>query len=217
MTGLEITAVLAALSGLALSFIGARGVRRRRPLVAGIAGAGGLTALAIAALLLMVAANLYSYQRLTAEQRAADLEFSRIGPQRYLVRLYRPGAPPATFELEGDQWQLDARILKWRGIALMLGLDTRYRLERLSGRYSSLAQARDGLHSVYDLSPSSGLDVWALARRYERWLPWVDAYYGSATYLPMADGARYTVSVSASGLVARPRNAAAGRAVDGWR
>ena len=42
-----------------------------------------------------------------------------------------------------------------------------------------------------------------------RWLPFVDAVYGSATYMPMADGARYQVSITQSGLIARPLNPAA--------
>ncbi|HQU14523.1 MAG: hypothetical protein B7Z66_02655 [Chromatiales bacterium 21-64-14] len=217
MNGLELIAALAMLVGLLLLYLGGRGLRRRRLLLGGLAGAGGLATLAAAGLLMALAVNLYTYQRLTAEQPVAELAFSRLGPQHYRVRLVRPGVPPANFELEGDQWQLDARILKWRGVAVLLGLDTRYRLERLSGRYASLVQARDGFHSVYDLAPAGGLDPWSLARRYERWLPWVDAYYGSATYLPMADGAVYTVSVTTSGLLARAQNRPARRAVEGWR
>jgi hypothetical protein len=40
--------------------------------------------------------------------------------------------------------------------------------------------------------------------------------YGSATYLPMSDGALYEIKVSQSGLVARPMNQAAREAVSGW-
>ena len=45
--------------------------------------------------------------------------------------------------------------------------------------------------------------------RYRSWVPWLDALYGSATFLPMADGALYEIKVSQSGLVARPLNQAA--------
>jgi hypothetical protein len=56
-----------------------------------------------------------------------------------------------------------------------------------------------------------------IARRYARWMPWVDALYGSATYMPMVDGASYTVSVSSTGLLARPSNDIASKAVGEWR
>jgi hypothetical protein len=61
------------------------------------------------------------------------------------------------------------------------------------------------------------LDLWAVARRYQSWLPLVDALYGSAAYVPMAPDADYVVSVSASGLLVRPGNEAAKKAVGGWR
>jgi hypothetical protein len=40
--------------------------------------------------------------------------------------------------------------------------------------------------------------------------------FGTATYLPMADGATYHVSLNTPGLFARPMNAAARRAVKDW-
>ena len=82
-------------------------------------------------------------------------------------------------------------MLKWRGFANLLGLDARYRLERLGGRYVEIEQERSAARSVYALGAAPALDLWLLARAYPRWLPFVDAVYGSATYLPMADGARY--------------------------
>jgi hypothetical protein len=56
-----------------------------------------------------------------------------------------------------------------------------------------------------------------MAKKYKRWVPWVDALYGSATYMPMVDGASYTVSFSLTGLLARPSNDIARKAVSQWR
>jgi hypothetical protein len=47
--------------------------------------------------------------------------------------------------------------------------------------------------------------------------PGIDAYYGSATYVPMADGARFEVSLSRDALIARPGNDKAVEAVGKWR
>jgi hypothetical protein len=44
----------------------------------------------------------------------------------------------------------------------------------------------------------------------------VDAVYGSATFLPMADKAAYAISASQTGLIARPLNEAARNAISGW-
>jgi hypothetical protein len=121
------------------------------------------------------------------------------------------------FNIRGDEWQMDARILKWRGIALLMGLDTVYRLDRISGRYSNIIQELTAVRTVYSLSEDRGIDLWALAQRHSRWIPLADAVYGSATYLPMADGAQYQIAVSVTGLLARPGNEVAKKAIRKWR
>jgi hypothetical protein len=166
----------------------------------------------IAALLL----DLRTYLTLTREQPVAEVSFSAIGPQYFHARLDYANGTMIQADLHGDEWQLDARVIKWRGIATLLGLQTRYRLDRLSGRYRDVVQERSAVHSAVSLEPASWPDSWSLMQRYASWLPWVDATYGSATYLPMADGAEYQVTLSTTGLVARPENAAARQALSHW-
>ena len=89
-----------------------------------------------------------------------------------------------------------------------------FRLERIAGRYRDIDAERSAPHSVYRLHGDDSFDVWTVVRAAH--LPWVDARYGSAVYLPMADGAAFVVSVGPGGLVARPRNDAARAAVNGW-
>jgi len=181
-----------------------------KTLVRTLGGVSLAALLALAALGVALGMNLYTYARLTHEEPVAELSFEARGPQRFLATLtILPERGVRRFELAGDDWQLDARVLKWRGWANLLGLDARYRLERVSGRYRDVAQERSAPHSVYALGEESVLDLWSLANQYPDWLPVVDAVYGSATYLPMAAGARYEVSLTQSGLIARPQTAAA--------
>ncbi|MDX1514455.1 MAG: hypothetical protein R3174_12015 [Gammaproteobacteria bacterium] len=165
-----------------------------------------------------MALNLHTYQRLTNEQQVADITFRQFEPRAYGVTLNIEGAgDPRRFVLRGDEWQIDARVLKWHGFANLLGLDSHYRLERLSGRFADLATERIGPRTVYSLASPAGLDLWAIANRYKKWIPMVDAIYGSAAYLPMANGARFEISVTQSGLVARPANPAAATSLYHWR
>ncbi|HEX2197421.1 MAG TPA: hypothetical protein VHG88_02200, partial [Burkholderiales bacterium] len=113
--------------------------------------------------------------------------------------------------------QIDARVLKWRPMGNLLGLDTLYRLERLSGRYGDAASERAAPRTVHELAGEAGLDLWTLTRRYQRYVPLADALYGSAAFVPMAEGAQYVVTVSSSGLVVRPANEAARKALGGWK
>lgn len=179
----------------------------------------GVTAIAVflAVAAAFVALNLVTYTRLTHEQRAATVSLRQLGERRYVATLQEPRAPARHFELSGDEWQIDARVLKWRPLGSLVGLDTLYRLERLSGRYSDIAMERSAPRTVYALAPQSGLDFWSLLRRHHRYLPLADALYGSAAYVPMAEGAEYDVAVSASGLVVRPANAPARQALGGWK
>ena len=177
----------------------------------------GATVLLVAAVAVLVAANLYTYARLTHEQEAARVSMRQLGERHYVLSVQPKGEPPRHFELRGDEWQMDARVLKWRAMGNLLGFDTLYRLERLSGRYGSVAAERAGPRTVHDLSEETSLDLWSLVRRHHAYVPFADALYGSAVYVPMSEGAEYTVSVSASGLLVRPVNDTARKAVGGWK
>jgi hypothetical protein len=165
----------------------------------------------------MLVASLHTYSRLTQEQEAARVVLRELGPKRFELLLVRIDAPARRYELRGDEWQIDARVLKWRAMGNLFGLDTMYRFERLAGRYADHELERKGPRTVHALSSEPGLDFWALLKRYQSALPLADALYGSAAYVPMADGAQYAVSVSTTGLVIRPLNEPAKKAVGGWK
>jgi hypothetical protein len=104
----------------------------------------------------------------------------------------------------------------WKPPVTILGLSPVYQLERLSGRYSNIERERSAPRSVHALAEERPLDLWSLARRFPGYAVGVDAYYGTATYLPMADGARFRISLSRDALIARPANQAARDAVGSW-
>lgn len=213
---LGVPALLLLLLGLFCLLMAVFHVRRRRLLPFLTQGTASVLLLGGALVFLLLGINLHTYQRLTYEQPVAELAFSRIAPQRYEVSITAVGAGTGSYRLNGDEWQLDARVLKWKAPATLLGLDARYRLERLSGRYHDVNQQRERPQSVYGLPPEAGLDLWTLLGTLGKYVDWVDAYYGSAAYLPMADGARYEVVLTQSGLVARPLNDTARQAIQTW-
>ncbi len=207
---LQTLSLILGVAGLLLLAIGFRRLFRARFITGGGSVVLSIALLGFAGLIFVVGTNLHTYARLTYEQPLAELLFQANGPQRFRATISRiPSGDMQVFMLNGDEWQLDARVLKWRGWANLLGLDAQYRLERLSGRYRTIEQERTAVRSVYGLSDNPGIDLWTVAQDYPEWLPFVDSVYGSATYLPMADGARYRVSLTQSGLIARAVNPAA--------
>jgi hypothetical protein len=212
------TALIAvfALVGILLLFTAVRRLRRRKVLGGVLNGATALVLLLLSVCAALIAANLRTYQRLSFEQPAGELQFTRTGERQFNAVLTYPSGERANFALRGDEWQVDARVLKWHAFANVIGFDTAYRLERIGGRYTRVEDERAQARTVYSLNPPQRIDPWELAHRYRSWLPWLDAVYGSATFLPMADGALYEIKVSQSGLLARPLNQAARDAVGGW-
>lgn len=180
-------------------------------------GMSGILLVAFGLMLAIAAFDLYSYQQIVAEKSVATVSFNQLGPQRYNAILVDSEGQESRYELAGDQWQLDARVIKWPTAMAAVGIKPGYRLDRISGRYYSLDKERSGERTVYALNRSQlGIDVWAFFNSQGRSLNLIDAVYGSATFVPMADDALYEILLSHTGLLARPLNEPAQVAVKRW-
>ncbi len=170
----------------------------------------------IGLLFLAAAMNLYTYHRLTAEILVADITIKQTEPNSYDLTLTEVGKQPINFKIIGDEWQLDARFLRWKSWATILGKEPMLRLERLSGRYGDIEQAKVAQRSLYALNPQPGLDVWRYAREYGEWVPFIDAYFGSSVYMPLTPDGHYKVIATDSGLMVRAVNAPAKKVLKEW-
>jgi hypothetical protein len=150
----------------------------------------------------LAGASLHTYRKLTGEQPAASVSIQRLGERRFRLTLSEPGAAPRELQVLGDEWQIDTRVIRWRGLPALAHFDTVYRLERLSGRDAGTTQDR-AARSAQSLAEWEPVDLWVLLRRYGAFLPFVEASRGSAGPMPLSDGAQYAVSVSASGPLVR--------------
>jgi len=197
--------------------------------------------LAVAVALLLAAHRLWppvlhlqSYEPMPTRALVAQVHCERTGPRDYRVTLTRlPAGQMQVFEVAGDEWRLDARTLVWTGRASQLGLPASYRLERLSGRYLRTeppvdsAPAKDtappspALPASFALSDQDepGEDVWAQARTESGWRRHIDARHAYGPWRPLADGARFDVSMThargspQADLEAKPANEAAAKAM----
>ncbi|MGL6160229.1 cation/multidrug efflux pump [Microbulbifer sp.] len=209
---------LFALLALLLVFWGGKILVGGNWLLGFIRGSIGILLLGGALLIVLVAADIYSYRNLAKEHNVGTVSFEKLGDQHFRAKFADQDGMAQHFELRGDQWQLDARMLKWKGPLARWGIQPAYRLDRLSGRYLTLRDERDKERSVYQLRESDyGVDIWRTLRDVDNQLPFVDAVYGSATFLPMGDGAVYEVRISHTGLLARPLNQQATSALDEWQ
>src|SRR5205809_2608754 len=202
-TTLVVSALCLLLLGTVVGVKAVRAPRARHWLGGTIRGLVALLLLALAALAATVTVGLQGYRALTYEEVAATVRTEPVAPQRFRATITLPDRRLAMYELAGDAFYVDAHVLKWHPWASLLGLRTVYELDRVAGRYNSIADERARPHTAYELARSKPVDLYFIARR--RLLgPLVDAEYGSATFVAATRPATFEVRVSMTGLLARP-------------
>ena len=199
---LVVSAVCLLVLGAAVGVTVVRAGRERRWLGGTIRGLVALLLLALAALAATLTVGLQGYRALTFEDLAATVRTEPLSPQHFRATITLPDRRLAMYELAGDAFYVDAHVLKWHPWASLLGLRTVYELDRVAGRYNSIADERARPHTAYELARSKPVDLYFIARR--RLLgPLVDAEYGSATFVAASRPATFEVRVSTTGLLAR--------------
>jgi hypothetical protein len=181
-------------------------------------GMSGLLLIVAVIFLGLMAFDVSSYKQLTAEQAIATIRFEEVSAQRYIATFTTAKNNSKRYELYGDQWQLDSRVIKWSAFATSLGINTGYRLDRLAGRYLSLDDERNKPRKVHALNETlAGVDTWLWLNQVDDTITFVDARYGSGVFLPMSHNSLYQIALTNSGLVARPVNQSAKDAVALWQ
>src|SRR5688572_20324352 len=154
--------------------------------------------------IVLLTATVYTYNTLTAETLIAELRFDQTGERQYVAHL-RTGdrCGERQFPVLGDQWRVDAEFLKWKYWALLLGLDSQYRLDRLEGRYRTAAEQNSQPNVAHDLSERTAVDLVSLAESLGSWNFLLDATYGSSTYQDIDVANVYYVYRTQTGIITR--------------
>lgn len=175
-------------------------------------GFGGFGLIAVAAVIVMVGLNLTSYAQLEEKQDLANVSFSKLNEQSYEATVVSVnGGVEYKFTVEGDMWQINSRVLK-----LAASSTPFYKLDSISGRYYSLEQQRSSAQSVSVVPDTGiGLDLWTWFKNKNVGL--IVTSLQKSQYLPMADGAVYSVSAGENGLQSAPVNEAAKSIDNEWQ
>lgn len=205
-----------ALLGLLILVVAARLLSSRDWLLGWLRGTLGLAFLALAVAAGLVAYDLSSYRSLPEDGKLATLSFHADGPQHYRVEL-EDGGRIRTLVVNGDLWQLNARLFRWKGLAALIGLEPGYRQELLRGRYLSIEQQQLAPGAPVRLAEGPmGVDTWRWLRMSPRDFGLFDPRALHTAFLPMADNAVYVVDLSIAGLAVRPLSAEARQAMQAW-
>ncbi|MGE3143439.1 MAG: hypothetical protein AB7L65_08970, partial [Hyphomonadaceae bacterium] len=165
-----------AIIGLAILIGGLGWVFRGRPFKGGRGILGGAIFLVVGAAIGLLGLNIQTYQRLTFERPVATISLHQLGPQQFQATLSEPNGSVREFEIRGDEWRLDARVLKWKPWANVLGLDSQFRLERLQGRYAEVEEERTAERSVYGIvevadASKNAVDLWSVSQQMSQYAP----------------------------------------------
>ena len=154
----------------------------------------------------LLSASVYTYHRLSGETLIAELRFDQSGDRVYDAHL-RTGnrCDERVLTVYGDQWRVDAEFLKWKYWALLLGLDSQYRLDRLEGRYRSVVDQNSQPKLAHDLGEQTAVDLVSLAEALGRWNFLIDASYGSSTYQDIDPANVYYVYRTQTAIITRSK------------
>lgn len=165
----------------------------------------------VSIMILFIGFFLRSYHSFTLEKPVAEVYIqSTDTPNTILISLTRLSddgseSKPDVFSLKGDQWVLEGDILKWNAWLNFLGLETRYRFNRIRGRYLSTEDEKSRPASIYSLVKDESNPFWRYMYRYGSQMPFVSSVYGNAVFQDNAIGKRFLISVTASGFIARQK------------
>lgn len=204
VAGLLVVVAIACLGGAAFLFF------RETWFLQWLRGTAGLLLVAFALYASLFAGSLFGYQQVAGDKPLASVSFEKEGPQSWNVTVAEPNGDRRVYEMLGDLWQLDVRLLRYTGIGGIFGTPPSFQLERLSSRYLSVEDQAAKDHSDYMLLPAPflGFDLWQRASDNGSLL--VDAARSNVTLVPIADGAIYEVGLDEdTGLTLRAANSVA--------
>lgn len=194
---------VAGLLAVACLGVGVAAFRGRRFVTGSISTLVGLLWVSGAAIFVLLGSGLAGYRALTREDVALTILVTPLANGRFLADARFPEGRAAQWELAGDQLYVDARILKWKGIANLLGLHTVYELDRIGGRYLDIERERTAPRTIFPLGSPKTFDLFAWIKRKTWMAPLVDAEYGSGTFIDVTQSAIFEVRVSTTGLLIR--------------
>ncbi|RLW52581.1 MAG: hypothetical protein B6D76_15060 [gamma proteobacterium symbiont of Stewartia floridana] len=185
---------------------------KRRVLSATFSGVFGTFTLLIATIFTLLLMNVQTYVQLTREIDLVEVEVTDVSETGAELKLSYDGRT-STHLIAADEWRLDARFIKWKPWFTLFGKEPIVRLETISGRNYQKTPAQNQMYQLSDTSMNTDELFSYLTHKFGV----LDTMFGSSVYMPIQSGARYLVSATHSGLIARPLNNQGRSAVNNWK
>lgn len=178
---------------------------------------GGLT-LAGAAIFGLIGLNLQTYAQLTKERLAGQVVLTRApggDAFTYLAAIDLADGgklrrDPKVFEVKGEHLRIEGPVLKWKGWANVLGLDSVFRVDHIEGIYVDTNCQNQFYAGRQDLGEKGGdQDQFRTIQNLgESWklVNAADVLYIDGPRVPMGDGAIYNIKATQAGFELEPED-----------
>jgi hypothetical protein len=147
---------------------------------------------------------LSSYRLVTKRELVAIVECVKDADKKTILQVeYYPGSEISTkktYEFNADEWVIEGRIVKWKPLLGVFGVDRYYKLERLSGRYIDIEKEKTMPRLVYAISKSPDR-FWLFLYKYQKCLPFIDAVYGNSAFIRFEPQKKYNVYMTSTGFM----------------
>lgn len=107
------------------------------------------------------------------------------------------------FEIKGDQWLLEGDILKWDDWLNFFGLQTRYRLTRIRGRYLETRAEIEKEQTIHSLVGDEDNPFWKYLYKYGQKFPFVNSVYGNSVFQYGNVHKKFRVFVTNDGFIVK--------------
>ena len=165
----------------------------------------------------IVGIDLATYHQLTSQDLIYKVSIKEISANVYDFHLQSSDSDK-TFRLEGDQWQIDFRLIRFSATSTVMGFYNLYQASRLSNRYESIEDEQQKPKQYYSLRNTviNSLDLWKFVKSYYSYLPGISSAFGSSVYAPLKNNAEYEILIGYAGVVVKATNEAGQSAIQQW-
>lgn len=148
--------------------------------------------------------DLLTYHKVGPGQEVATIKIEKTGARQYRVTVVDGGGDSYLREIDGEQWQLAARVIT-SGNLIPASIEAipLYRLDKLAA-LSTGAVGNDIADTNYPLATAAGpVDLWLWLTGKPQMQRLLSVGYVSTGYVPMVNGAIYGVRLEGGRLIAR--------------
>jgi len=104
------------------------------------------------------------------------------------------------FEFNADEWVIESRIIKWKPLMGLFGMQRYYKLERISSRYIDIEKEKSQPRLAYAIE-SKPDRLWKFIYKYQKCFPFIDAVYGNSAFINYVSDGKYNVYMTSTGLM----------------